>query len=418
MSIRSSPHVCLVTPGSIGSNPRTFKQAHALHESGYRVTVIATRLKGKRDDYAASELPWRMHYVDLRSAAKWYGFRLLHTGVSAAARALGWRSLMRMSASPFSIPLRIACLSEKADLYIAHYPPSLPAVAAAARRNASAYAYDAEDFHLGHWPEGAEFDSEREGIRHVEAAYLPGTVFATGASPLICQAVADAYQISLPTCILNCFPKAQAPPVATGPTATGPDPTLYWFSQTIGPNRGLETVIEAMGRSRSRPALYLRGTVARGYDQTLLSIAKANGVGDRVHFLDPAPPTQMETLAAGHALGLCTEPGGVPNNEFALSNKLFSFLLAGLPPLMSDTPAQVRFAEEAGLEDLLYPRGDPQALADLIDRYLLDLGALAALRQQVWALGQRRYNWETEAPKFLALVARALDRTPSRLPQT
>ena len=34
--------VCLVTPGHIGSNPRIVKEADALHEEGYDVTLIYT----------------------------------------------------------------------------------------------------------------------------------------------------------------------------------------------------------------------------------------------------------------------------------------------------------------------------------------------------------------------------------------
>jgi hypothetical protein len=71
--------------------------------------------------------------------------------------------------------------------------------------------------------------------------------------------------------------------------------------------------------------------------------------------------------------------------------------LAGIPLLMSDTPAHCRFAAEAGLTDLLYPCDDADALAGLLDRLFGDPSRLAALRAQAWRLGQERYNWEIGA---------------------
>jgi hypothetical protein len=112
----------------------------------------------------------------------------------------------------------------------------------------------------------------------------------------------------------------------------------------------------------------------------------------------------MERLAAGYDVGLCGEPGYTKNNSIALSNKLFSFILAGVPPLMSDTPAQSAFAAEAGLNRFVYPIDDAAALANLLDRLLGAPDQLAAARAKVWQLGQRQYNWERERIALLDAV--------------
>jgi hypothetical protein len=106
----------------------------------------------------------------------------------------------------------------------------------------------------------------------------------------------------------------------------------------------------------------------------------------------------MEELAAAFDAGLCGETGHTASRRLCLTNKLFSFLLAGVPPLLSDTPAHRRFAMEAGLTGLLYPGDDPSVLAQLLDGLLGDASRLAAARVQAWRLGQERYNWERERP--------------------
>lgn len=295
-----------------------------------------------------------------------------------------------------------------AKLYIAHYVAALPAAAAAARRHNALYAYDAEDFHLGDWPEDPQYDLERWLVRCIEGSYLPSCTYVTAASPMIADALAQAYGIKRPQVVLNVFPRIQAPASATPKGTAEPGPSLYWFSQTIGAERGLECAVRAIGLSAHRPHLYLRGHPAAGYVEQLERLAVETGAEGRMHILPPAEPNQMEKLAVDYDLGLASEIRASRNREICLTNKLFSFLLAGLPPLMSATAAQTQFAEEADLADLIYPIDDSTALAALIDRLLGNPARLAALRKHVWRLGQERFNWERECKKVKRLAEQVL----------
>jgi hypothetical protein len=404
-----APRVCIVTPGQIGSNPRVVKEAQALHDAGYDVGVIATRtldLVEPRDQALMRRIPWRLQRIDLRSRLRW---RLLRAAQMAArcTRAAGLALSADAGLSAVTRPLRRAALATPADLYVAHYPAALPAAAAAARKNGARYAYDAEDFHLGDWPDDPAWDGERRLVREIEGRWLPGCAYATAASPGIADAYAETYGIERPRVVLNAFPLAQA---AARPTPAGmarPGPSLYWFSQTIGPDRGLECAVHAIGLARTRPHLYLRGTPAAAFPEQLLDLARAAGAGGRVHLLAPEEPYRMEELAAAYDAGLAAETGHTASRRLCLTNKLFSFLLAGIPPLLSDTPAHCRFAEEAGLTDLLYARDDPAALADLLDRVLGPPPFLAAARAKAWQLGQEWCNWERESRHLVEAVGRA-----------
>ena len=54
---------------------------------------------------------------------------------------------------------------------------------------------------------------------------------------------------------------------------------LYWFSQTIGPDRGLEDVARAMGLAGVAPMeLHVRGSWHGDYRQTLARVAGEAGV--------------------------------------------------------------------------------------------------------------------------------------------
>jgi glycosyltransferase involved in cell wall biosynthesis len=403
-----APRVCIVTPGPIGSNPRVVKEAQALHEAGYEVSVIATRtldLVEPRDLALMQRIPWRLQRIDLRSRLRW---RFLRAG-QFGARCLHWATGLAQTAdvafSAFVRPLRRAALAMPADLYIAHYPSALPAAAEAAQKYGARYAYDAEDFHLGDWPDDAVWDGERGLLREIEGRHLARCAYVTAASPGIADAYAEVYGIERPRVVLNVFPLGQACPRPTPAGTARPGPSLYWFSQTIGPDRGLECAVRAIGLARTRPHLYLRGTPAAGYAEQLLHLASTADASGRVHLLPPDDPDTMERLAAAYDAGLVAETGRTASRRLCLTNKLFSFLLAGIPPLMSDTLEHCRFSAEAGMADLIYPRDEPAALADLLDSLLGNSSWLAESRALAWRLGQERYKWEKERGRLLDAVA-------------
>jgi glycosyltransferase involved in cell wall biosynthesis len=402
--------ICIVTPGQVGANPRVVKEADALHAAGHIVNVIATRMMKHvepRDLEVMRRRSWNVCRIDLRSRLRWKALRL---------RQIGWRHAYRATCIPYSAdfalraytqPLRAAALATPADLYVAHYPDALPAVAAAARSHGGRYAYDAEDFHLGDWRDDPVYEIERRLVREIEGRHLPDCAYITASSPGIADAYADTYGLLRPVVVLNTFPRSQAP-LAPNPRGTAePGPSLYWFSQTLGPDRGLECAVRAIGIARTRPHLYLRGTLDAAFGERLRDLAQATGVAEHIHLLPPDAPDKMEELAAIHDAGLAGETSLTANHRVCLANKVFTYLLAGVPPLLSDTPAQSRFAAEAGLSNLVYPQENPVGLAALIDRLLGDPATLAATRAQAWRLGQERYNWECESRHLVEAVARA-----------
>src|SRR5262249_31589646 len=161
----------------------------------------------------------------------------------------------------------------------------------------------------------------------------------------------------------------------------------YWYSQTIGPDRGIECAIRAISRARSRPHLYLRGKPALGFLERLTKLATEVDAFDRLHILPLAPPGEMERLAASYGLRLVGETGHTLHHRIALANKLFSYLLAGVPAVISDIAAHRAFAEQFGsVATRLYPVDDPDGLATALDALLCDHKALAAARESAFSL--------------------------------
>jgi glycosyltransferase involved in cell wall biosynthesis len=222
--------------------------------------------------------------------------------------------------------------------------------------------------------------------------------------------IADAYGElygKTPLSVLNVFPLrdtgSRHAPIQSG------ELSAYWFSQTIGPDRGLQSFIQAMARAQARVTLHIRGNDTWGHGKALLSLAQSLQIGDRVKMLPMASPFAMVELAAEHNIGLSLETDVSENRRRCLTNKIFTYLLAGCPVLMSDTPAQQSLAAELGEAAALVSLADPAAIAEQLDKWAMTPDRLQAAGRMACRLARDRYNWQIEQRIFLASVARALD---------
>jgi len=411
------PRICLVSQLHPAFNPRLVKEADALTEAGYEVVVVAgsfSRL-GTELDVPFEARAWTLanrvrfgpetNFVDRI-------FKSVRTRISRKIfrrTRLNNKWLVYCAWHPITLSLIKRVKAIRADLYIAHLPSALPAAASGAKKWGGRLGYDAEDFYLGDPPESDEYEDERALVRDIEGQFIRECDYITAASPGIAAAYGDVWGVR-PTVILNVFPRSRAPLRASETGDVHPRPSVYWFSQTIGADRGLECAVRAIAASRSRPHLYLRGQIQSGFDQRLRGLAEKAGVADHVHFQKPAPPSEMERICARYDAGLAAETGNTPNHRIALANKIFSYMLAGIPAFLSDIPAHRQFANGLAPALNLYKTECPASLAEQFD-LLFRSGEsyLSQARGIAFDLGQDRFNWEIEKENYLDVVAKALE---------
>lgn len=407
-----NPAICIVSPGNLASNPRLLKEADALHEAGYAITAVVcdyTESLRPYDDEIAARVPWKIIRV-ARPAGEGQ-IRMVAGTVARTMAAAGIRVPVDLAARAYGGPvaaLRRAASEVPASLYIAHYVPGLAAAAVAARRRGAMLGFDAEDFHSGEGT-GETPDAFRMSmVREIEGALLPSCVHATAASPLIAAAYAAHYGLS-PVTVLNVFPLAMAP-AEPGRVRDGETFKAYWFSQTIGLDRGLQSFIRAMARTKARITLDVRGSNRWRHGDRLLELARELGIADAIRLLPMAPPGDMVTLAASYDIGLSLETDVSENRGFCLTNKIFTYLLAGVPVLLSDTPAQRALLPDLGAAGRLVALANPDDMAAALDDLAGSPTAQAEAAASAWRLGRVRYNWDVEKEMLLASVARAFQR--------
>jgi glycosyltransferase involved in cell wall biosynthesis len=406
--------ICLLTPTQPSINPRLVKEADALVEAGHQVHVLCSHTVPWADDSDEILLRtrrWACSYVGgAPGSARYWWTRLRHGVIRRFPQTWGLaRECARWALSRITPDLQIAAFQFEADLYVAHYVGALTAAGAVAKKKGALLAFDAEDFESGYY----EYKTGPQPIdllaEEVERQYLPHCCYVTAASPGIAAAYAAKYGIPTPTSILNVFPLAERPLQFRETNPDGPL-RLYWFSQTIGPGRGLENVIHAMAILRDCDIeLYLRGRCSSGYEVLLRRAARDSGLDvTKIIFCPPAPTDDMIKLSAEYDVGLALEQPTSPNRDLCLTNKIFSYLLAGNAVAATATTGQRTILETIDPAGFLYEAGDSEALARGLRFWHDDRSELQRARRAAWSVGTHKFNWDLEKKTLVEVVNRVL----------
>jgi hypothetical protein len=414
----SQPKICLITPGHVASTPRLVKSADALQEAGYKVHVLAGAPFPPADILDANVLGnARWEYTSLRSrGGPTANLRKILRKLDRRLMAYGPFATVNRSASAHLAEARH--LARRAsqigsDLYIGHCLGGLYAAAEAARKTHRLFGFDIEDYHDGETPEATEDMIEVRARFILQSRLLPKCRVLTAASPLIARKYLENYQVD-PITVLNVFPLSQAPetPVPALPITNDRPARFYWFSQTIGEGRGLEKMIEILALMSTPAELHLRGFVARGYAEHLQSTAIKKGLKRPLSFLAPGPPGEMARLASTADMGVASEEPPPLNKDICLANKIFIYLLAGIPQLLSNTAAQLAIGRDLGEAALVTDFSRPESAAKLLDSFLADPGRVVRARQAAWRHAHERYSWDVEKKVLLEAVGKVLPVSP------
>lgn len=407
--------VTVVTSGHLSTCPRMLKSADALAADGYDVRVIATRHEPwatETDRDVASRRSWAAEVITYRrgDGATYWRSGARYRAARAAAAAIG------PERAPLSVVSRAfgrvhseivrAIAAAPGDLIYGGTTGALAAIAEAARRSRTPYGVDLEDFHSGE-TSGSDAPLSDALATRVEDAVLGGAAFVTTSS----EAIAAAYKArdGVDAAVIhNTFELPSRPP-----DVSRADPErlrVYWFSQTIGPGRGLEDAVVGLGRAGVPAQLALRGRPQPGYLDALTTLAAAHAPHVELVHLAPAPPDAMVDCARGYDVGLALEQMTPRNRQLCLTNKAFTYILAGMAVAMTDTPGQHALAVDLGRAAALVPAADADALAGAFARWASDPAELECAKRTAWHAAARRWHWEhaLERGALSALVREAL----------
>jgi glycosyltransferase involved in cell wall biosynthesis len=402
----NAPRLLIVTNGHLCRNPRVVKEATTLGRAGYAVTVLHVRNHPPSDTVDLQLLataPFRSESLDLlpghgpRSFAR----RLALRGWRTAAIRLPWPTIHALGPAA-ALLARARALP--ADLTLVHNEIAHWAglrLAATGRRVAA----DLEDWHSEDLLPEHRTGRPLALLRQIERQLLSVCCHTTTTSHALAAALHTRYGGAAPHVITNSFP-LQSAPRTSRPGDSAP-PSYFWFSQTLGPGRGIESFLSAWGRTTIPRRLVLIGEDRGSYRDSLRPLVPP----DRWALITCrplVPPDDLPATIAQHDVGLALEDRSIVSRDLTITNKILQYLNAGLAVIASDTAGQREVLARSPLAGEWVDLQDSAATARILDAFLVDRTRLAARQAAARRLAEETYSWEHEAPRLLALVANAL----------
>lgn len=382
--------ICLLSQSWIADDPRVRRQGDALAAAGHDVRGIG--FPGAR-----SEPPeWEVAEVPQGNSTKarklWRAFAITILSRAGLSQQVYWaQSLHRRFLA--------AAIAWPADLYLANDWRVLPIAAKAATAVSGRYAYDSHEYGVA---EGAYRWRWRvvfpRYVRAIEARHIAGAAFCSAVGPGIAKAIRGDYRLATPPIVIRNVPRLEVPP----PRPSRPPYTVLYHG-LFQPIRGLEPLIRSVSDWRDDLRLALRGAGPASYERTLRELAAGSPAHDRIVFYPPAPMLDLVRLASEADIGILTLPGIGVQERFALPNKLFEYVMAGLAVCVTDLPdmASVVLHHDIGrlLSDL-----SPQGIALAVNEF--DGPTIDRFRRNA-RMAALELNWERESLRLVEAVGSA-----------
>ncbi len=402
--------ILIITAGPLCRNPRPAKEARTLAAAGHAVTVLAA---GGAERFEEED----------RGFMAETGIRKITTG-GPAARGAAWHSnrlatwlARRAVRAGFDHPqalgpyfaYRRALRGLQPHLAIVHTEIGL-AIGRHLQRRGTLVAADLEDWHSRDLLPEARRHRPIQLLQRLEQHHLRRSAYASTTSLALASALHRSYGGEEPVVLRNTFPLSTPPEIRRPRERI----SLAWFSQTIGPGRGLERFLAAWSRTRRSSTLVLIGDGDPRYHETLRQGVPL-ALRDYLRFEPAVPSRALPAVLRQHDLGLAVELTDPPSRDLTITNKVFQYMEAGLGLIATPTTGQREVLAEAPAAGIMNDFRDPVAAAAELDALLERPARIAAMKAAARAAAERVFCWEREAPRLLASVARAL-ATPARTP--
>jgi glycosyltransferase involved in cell wall biosynthesis len=287
-------------------------------------------------------------------------------------------------------------------LWIANDWMMLPVAEAGRAARGGAVVYDSHELATEEYAELAEWRRfVRPLVRAIEGRFIAKASAVSSVSPGITAHLQRLYNVPAPH-----FTLLNAP--AFAPTtfrATGADVRLLYHG-VVAAGRGLEACIDAVPLLDPRFTLTIRGpTGEAGYLDSLKTRAAAGGAGARISFAPPVPMTQLVDAARPFDIGLMALPGHSLHADYALPNKLFEYLMAGLALAVTDLKEMGALIRTTGAGVTL-PSLDPPTIAGALNALSTD--RIDSLRRAALEAA-KTHNFDAQAGPVLDAYERVME---------
>jgi glycosyltransferase involved in cell wall biosynthesis len=409
----------LVTSDLVHDN-RVRREAETLALAGYQVTVFSYIAPAD-----ASRLGWAGPAAPRAEAAEKPNW--LKPNEVVAGPLGGLRRTIALSASQArwggSHALADAARTVEAHVYHAHDLDTLAAAAWLASRHQGHLVYDSHELFLDQMdlgPEGPPASRARR-FRHrllrsnyarLERRFIGQADAVIAVSGSIADELARRYGIPRPDLVLNC-PRFRDMSAGSDylrrRLGLQPEQRIILSQGAVLPARGQIELVQSLALLPDSYRLVFLGFNLGTYQEPIRQEISRLGLSSRVDLLDALSPEQLPEATASADVGILLLADLNKNHRFAMPNKLFEYMMSGLPFVANDLPEISGVAMQTGA-GLTIGQITPAAIAEGMQQVLADPDRHQTMRGAGLKAARTQYNWSQQAQTLLALYARLCER--------
>lgn len=439
--------VCMFVKNSLEYDERVRREAATLTEAGHDVVVLALLVPGVTPaiEYLGQVRVQRVAkprlgfehvaslYARLRgpdeigdlvgpstatpgSAGQRSGQTTLHPHASAGRPTRAAAALLRLLVAVARVvagrPVRVLtdrlldqrlvrqALHVDADVYHAHDLNTLRAAVQASRTRSATVVYDSHELH---GDRNRANVLQRGWARRVERRLLREVDAVLVASPGYARVLRDRYGLEEPVVLRN-VPRARSTPQPRDLRAElrlPADERIVLYQGSIQENRGIEQTIDALAELQDVTFV----VVGYGHHRPAIQRhAALRGATDRVRFLGPFDYETLLSYTAGADIGMCCILPRSRSYELSLPNKLFEYVVCGVPIVGSNLAEIAAFIRGEEVGEVCDPT-DPHSIAVAVNHLLGDPDRLRRARANALDAATR-HVWDTEQRALVDLYGR------------
>lgn len=341
ISTNNAYKIAIVTASHLVDNPRVWKEANALNESGFKVyifTVWYSSDKLRRDRELINPGIEYMPSFNTISFHRNIPIILLAKTIKKYANFI--YSIFKISSIYQLVYLPLIQLKKivryEVDMYICHQEAGLILGNELIKKNYKV-AFDFEDYYSEDYLNkyrSIKLLKKHEALALKKAKYISCPSVSIKKTLEISASSACSIHV-----VYNSFPKINTNPSIQNKISN----SLVWFSQTIGPGRGLEQLFDALKQISVTVNLFLIGNVTESYKINLLK--EVQRFKHSITFIPPMSHHSLQTFLSQFKIGLALELPQPLSRNLTITNKLLLYLQLKLKIIASDTVGQLELKE-------------------------------------------------------------------------
>lgn len=403
-------NIVMITPDAYMIDRRILLEAKTLINQGHDVTLLAGFECQKEERYILDGIKIHRYVYDWdderlkKVRAKLPNNDNLKMFVNKSFMLLA-KKLFELN--PFEMFMAHKLIQFDADVIHVHDLPCLKVGLYAAKKKNIPLVYDAHELYYAQDILGKK---QQKFYYKLEKKYIKKADTVITVNPFIGKLMEERYRISTPNIIMNCtekpnnFEENQTKNILKEKGNIPDDWKVILYQGWISPERNIETLVRGVKYFPEKTCLAIIGYGE--YEKNLRDIVVEEHIEDKVFFLGKVESDEMLNYSVGADIGVIPYRPIDDNHLYCSPNKLFEYVLAGVPIISDSLPFFEMMKKDHGFI-VTTNMGSPKEFGRVVEGLLSKEGELQKLKDNC-NKASKVLNWNEEGKKLLKIYEEIL----------